>query len=167
MSWLVTGGAGYIGAHVVRAFRAQGIDTVVVDDLSSGRRTFLPAGTRFVQGTVLDGAQLENTIERYDVRGVVHLAGFKYAGVSVSRPLHTYQQNVTGTATLLAAMEAMGSGVTFSIGVAVFLAPPTDFSAVLVTADRLMYRAKYGGKNAVEMATIGAPQAAEAPVTPA
>jgi UDP-glucose 4-epimerase len=41
MSWLVTGGAGYIGSHVVRAFQAKGIDTVVVDDLSSGRHSFL------------------------------------------------------------------------------------------------------------------------------
>jgi len=127
MSWLVTGGAGYIGSHVVRAFAEQGIDTVVVDDLSSGRRTFLPAGTRFVQGTVLDGAQLENTIERYDVRGVVHLAGFKYAGVSVSRPLHTYQQNVTGTATLLAAMEATGvDRIVFSSSAAVYGTPDVD-----------------------------------------
>ena len=127
MSWLVTGGAGYIGSHVVRAFAEQGIDTVVVDDLSSGRRTFLPAGTRFVQGTVLDGAQLENTIERYDVRGVVHLAGFKYAGVSVSRPLHTYQQNVTGTATLLAAMEATGvDRIVFSSSAAVYGTPDID-----------------------------------------
>ena len=132
MSWLVTGGAGYIGAHVVRAFAAQGIDTVVVDDLSSGRHAFLPTGARFVQGTILDGPQLENTIERFDVQGVVHLAGFKYAGVSVSRPLHTYQQNVTGTATLLAAMAAKGvDRIVFSSSAAVYGTPDVD----LVTED--------------------------------
>lgn len=127
MSWMVTGGAGYIGAHVVRAFEAQGIDTVVVDDLSSGRHGFLPGKTPFVQGTILDGPQLEATIARYDVRGVVHLAGFKYAGVSVSRPLHTYQQNVTGTATLLAAMEATGvERIVFSSSAAVYGTPDVD-----------------------------------------
>jgi UDP-glucose 4-epimerase len=132
MSWLVTGGAGYIGSHVVRAFAEQGIDTVVVDDLSSGRHSFLPTGARFVQGTILDGPQLENTIERFDVHGVVHLAGFKYAGVSVSRPLHTYQQNVTGTATLLAAMEAKGlDRIVFSSSAAVYGTPDVD----LVTED--------------------------------
>lgn len=132
MSWMVTGGAGYIGSHVVRAFEKQGIDTVVVDDLSSGRHAFLPTGTRFVQGTILDGPQLENTIERFDVQGVVHLAGFKYAGVSVSRPLHTYQQNVTGTATLLAAMEAKGvDRIVFSSSAAVYGTPDVD----LVTED--------------------------------
>jgi len=44
MTWLVTGGAGYIGAHVVRAFRNDGIDVVVIDDLSSGKAEFVPDG---------------------------------------------------------------------------------------------------------------------------
>jgi UDP-glucose 4-epimerase len=127
MSWLVTGGAGYIGAHVVRAFAEQGIDTVVVDDLSSGRHSFVPAGTPFVRGTILDGAQLEETMTRYHVEGVVHLAGFKYAGVSVTKPLHTYQQNVTGTMTLLAAMEATGvERIVFSSSAAVYGTPDVD-----------------------------------------
>ena len=51
MSWLVTGGAGYIGSHVVRAFLAEGIDAVVLDDLSSGRDAFVPDGVPFVAGT--------------------------------------------------------------------------------------------------------------------
>ncbi|HEX6955423.1 MAG TPA: UDP-glucose 4-epimerase GalE [Agromyces sp.] len=127
MSWLVTGGAGYIGAHVVRAFRAQGIDTVVVDDLSSGRRSFVPDDAPFVQGTILDGALLERTMAEHGVQGVVHLAGFKYAGVSVQRPLHTYQQNVTGTATLLGAMEAAGvDRIVFSSSAAVYGTPDVD-----------------------------------------
>ena len=127
MSWLVTGGAGYIGAHVVRAFRAQGIDTVVVDDLSSGRRSFVPDDAPFVQGTILDGALLERTMAEHGVRGVVHLAGFKYAGVSVQRPLHTYQQNVTGTTTLLGAMEAAGvDRIVFSSSAAVYGTPDVD-----------------------------------------
>ncbi|GAA2456277.1 UDP-glucose 4-epimerase GalE [Agromyces soli] len=124
---MVTGGAGYIGAHVVRAFQAKGIDVVVLDDLSSGRRGFVTDGVDFVHGSILDGALLESVFARHDVRGVVHLAGFKYAGVSVQRPLHTYQQNVTGTATLLAAMEAAKvARIVFSSSAAVYGTPDVD-----------------------------------------
>ncbi|MFK4729838.1 UDP-glucose 4-epimerase GalE [Agromyces mediolanus] len=127
MSWMVTGGAGYIGAHVVRAFQSKGIDVVVLDDLSSGRRGFVTDGVDFVHGSILDGALLENVFTRHDVRGVVHLAGFKYAGVSVQRPLHTYQQNVTGTATLLAAMEAAKvARIVFSSSAAVYGTPDVE-----------------------------------------
>ena len=66
MSWLVTGGAGYIGAHVVRAFLAEGIDTVVVDDLSSGQRRFVPDGVPFVDGSILDGGMLERAFEEQE-----------------------------------------------------------------------------------------------------
>ena len=104
MTWLVTGGAGYIGSHVVRAFRQVGLDVVVLDDLSSGHREFVPPDVPFVDGSVLDTGLVRGTLAEHAVDGVVHLAGFKYAGVSVSRPLHTYEQNVTGTAHLLAAM---------------------------------------------------------------
>src|SRR5215217_7552131 len=55
MTWLVTGGAGYIGAHVVRALQAGGIGTVVLDDLSSGDTGFVPHDVPLVRGSVLDG----------------------------------------------------------------------------------------------------------------
>jgi UDP-glucose 4-epimerase len=108
MSWLVTGGAGYIGSHVVRAFEDVGLDAVVIDDLSSGHREFVRADTPFIEGTVLDTDLVSRTCKEHAVEGVVHLAGFKYAGVSVQRPLHTYTQNVTGTVNLLDAMAQTG-----------------------------------------------------------
>jgi UDP-glucose 4-epimerase len=127
MSWLVTGGAGYIGAHVVRAFLDEGLEPVVVDDLSSGHRAFVPDGVTFVEGSILDTPLLERTLREHAVTGVVHVAGFKYAGVSVSRPLHTYEQNVTGTASVLAAMqEADVDKVVFSSSAATFGTPDTD-----------------------------------------
>ena len=127
MAWLVTGGAGYIGSHVVRAFLADGIDVVVVDDLSSGHAEFVPAGVPFVQGTLLDAELLRRTFAEHDISGVVHIAGYKYAGVSVQRPLHTYEQNVTATAVLLAAMaEADVSRIVFSSSAAVYGTPHTD-----------------------------------------
>lgn len=126
-SWLVTGGAGYIGAHIVRAFDAVGIEPVVYDDLSSGRAGFVPDGVPFVQGDILDVDLLTDTLDAHQCAGVVHVAGFKYAGVSVSRPLHTYNQNVTGTAKVLDAMHRAGvNRMVFSSSAAVYGTPSTE-----------------------------------------
>ncbi len=127
MSWLVTGGAGYIGAHVVRAFRDVGLEAVVVDDLSSGHRDFVQAEVPFVEGSIVDTELMVRTMQEHAVEGVVHLAGFKYAGVSVERPLHTYTQNVTGTVNLLEAMERTGvASMVFSSSAATFGTPDVD-----------------------------------------
>ncbi|RKR73258.1 UDP-glucose 4-epimerase GalE [Frondihabitans australicus] len=127
MSWLVTGGAGYIGSHVVRALAGEGLEPVVLDDLSSGIASFVPEGVPFANGTILDGDLLRRTIDEHGVTGVVHVAGFKYAGVSVQRPLHTYEQNVTGTARLLEAMADRGvDRIVFSSSAAVYGTPDTD-----------------------------------------
>lgn len=127
MTWLVTGGAGYIGAHVVRAFLEERLPCVVVDDLSSGRRAFVPAEVPFVEGSILDTDLLTRTMREHGVVGVVHLAGFKYAGVSVERPLHTYEQNVTGTVHLLLAMQSTGvDRIVYSSSAATFGTPDSD-----------------------------------------
>jgi UDP-glucose 4-epimerase len=127
MSWLVTGGAGYIGSHIVRAFEAVGIPAVVLDDLSSGHREFVGAQTPFVEGSILDVDLVARTLKEHEVAGVVHLAGYKYAGVSVERPLHTYTQNVTGTVTLLEAMAATGvNNIVFSSSAATFGTPDVE-----------------------------------------
>jgi len=127
MTWLVTGGAGYIGAHVVRAFTGRGLDAVVVDDLSTGHREFVPDGVPFIEGTILDTDLIARTLSEHRCTGVVHIAGFKYAGVSVQRPLHTYEQNVTGTVGLLTAMERAGvDKVVFSSSAATFGTPDVD-----------------------------------------
>lgn len=127
MTWLVTGGAGYIGAHVARALKEAGLEVVVVDDLSSGFAGFVPGAVPLVRGSILDGGLLASTIDEHKVTGVIHVAGFKYAGVSVTRPLHTYEQNVTGTAVLLAAMQERGvDRIVFSSSAAVYGTPDVD-----------------------------------------
>lgn len=132
MSWLVTGGAGYIGAHIVRALSAAGQSPVVLDDLSSGHADFVPAGVPFVRGSILDRALVEQTLTDHGVTGVIHVAGYKYAGVSVKRPLHTYAQNVEGTRVVLEAMEAAGvANIVFSSSAAVYGTPDVP----LVTED--------------------------------
>jgi UDP-glucose 4-epimerase len=132
MSWLVTGGAGYIGAHVVRALAAAGLPPVVLDDLSSGHEGFVPEGVPLVRGSILDRDLVERTLREHQVEGVIHVAGFKYAGVSVTRPLHTYEQNVDGTRVVLEAMAAAGvSRIVFSSSAAVYGTPDVE----LVTED--------------------------------
>lgn len=127
MSWLVTGGAGYIGSHVVQALLDAGLEPVVLDDLSSGFAKFVPDGVTLVEASLLDRSAVEQGIGDNGVEGVIHLAGFKYAGVSVQRPLHTYAQNVTGTATLLEAMAATGvDQIVFSSSAATFGTPDVD-----------------------------------------
>ncbi|HEV7957802.1 MAG TPA: NAD-dependent epimerase/dehydratase family protein, partial [Marisediminicola sp.] len=77
--------------------------------------------------SILDGDLLTRSFDDHGVSGVIHIAGFKYAGVSVQRPLHTYEQNVTGTAVLLAAMQDRGvDKIVFSSSAAVYGTPDTD-----------------------------------------
>ena len=108
MTWLVTGGAGYIGSHVVSNLQQAGLPVVVVDDLSTGIRGFVPEGVPFVKGSLLDTNLVEKTLREYSITGVIHIAGFKFAGISVEKPLHTYEQNVTAMMSLLEAMNTVG-----------------------------------------------------------
>lgn len=132
MTWLVTGGAGYIGSHVVAALLDAGLPVVVLDDLSTGRAEFVPPGAELVRGSILDRELVLDIAGHSGATGVIHLAGVKYAGVSVEQPLHTYRQNVTGTAVLLGAMQEREiTRMVFSSSASVYGTPDVD----LVTED--------------------------------
>jgi len=142
MTVLVTGGAGYIGSHIVRAFRLAGLDCVVVDDLSSGHREFVPDEVEFIDTNILDSTLVAKAMVEHEVEAVVHLAGFKYAGVSVQRPLHTYEQNVQGTVSLLQAMhEADVDKIVFSSSAAVYGTPDVD---IVTESTRTAPESPYG-----------------------
>lgn len=133
MTWVVTGGAGYIGSHVVRALLESGRSVVVLDDLSSGHRQFVAGDVPLVTGSIADRTGVDEAFEAArgtgdgTVQGVVNLAGFKYAGVSVQRPLHTYRQNVTGMQVLLEAMlDAEVPAMVFSSSAATYGTPDVD-----------------------------------------
>jgi len=124
MTWLVTGGAGYIGTHVVRALDAAGMSPVVLDDLSTGIESFVAGGTPFVRGSVLDTDVVTAALVEHNVEGVIHCAGYKFAGESVKYPLHTYSQNVEGTRSLLDAMAVAGvQNLVFSSSAGVYGTP--------------------------------------------
>ncbi|MFK8846969.1 UDP-glucose 4-epimerase GalE [Streptomyces sp. Ac-502] len=132
MSYLITGGAGYIGAHVVRAMTQAGERVVVLDDLSTGVAARVPEGVPMVVGSTLDRELLDRTISEHGITGVVHLAAKKQVGESVEMPLHYYRENVHGLQTLLEAMAAGGVGqFVFSSSAAVYGMPDVD----LVTED--------------------------------
>ncbi len=80
MTWLITGGAGYIGAHVVHAMTAAGERVVVLDDFSTGADDRLPKGVPVGRGSVLDRSLLDRVLADYGVTGVVHLAARKQPG---------------------------------------------------------------------------------------
>ena len=105
---MVTGGAGYIGSHVVRELQNEGMSVVVLDNLSTGVRGFVPPEVPFINGDLLDTGGVQRALAEYSITGVIHIAGFKFAGISVEEPLHTYEQNVTAMMSLLRAMEDEG-----------------------------------------------------------
>ena len=82
MTWLVTGGAGYIGSHVVRAFTDAGIEVVVLDSLESGHREFVPADVPFVEGNVTDTALVRTVLRDHGVVGVVQVRHLVFGGES-------------------------------------------------------------------------------------
>jgi UDP-glucose 4-epimerase len=103
----VTGGAGYIGAHVVRAMRDGAEATVVIDDLSTGNASRV-GDAPLVVGSVLDTGLVRTTMREHEVRGVVHIAAKKQVGESVADPLLYYRENVGGLMSVLEASVAEG-----------------------------------------------------------
>ena len=126
-TWLVTGGAGYIGAHVVQALIASGREVVIYDDFSSGLHRRVPDGVTVVNGDVHDAATLAHAFRTLSIDGVVHLAAKKAAGESVDVPLYYYRENVDGLLHVLEAME--GTGITrlvYSSSAAVYGTPAAN-----------------------------------------
>ena len=106
-TWLVTGGAGYIGAHTVRALRARGDEVVVLDDLSTG----VPDRVREVplaRLSVLDEDAVADVLVEHRVEGVMHLAAKKKVPESIEAPLYYWRENVEGLRSLLSAMVRTG-----------------------------------------------------------
>ena len=126
-TWLVTGGAGYIGAHVVRALRASGRNVVVFDDFSAGLRSRVEPKVPIVKASVQDPHAVGIALRDYSCTGVIHLAAIKAAGESVEIPLQYYRANIDGAISVLEAMKAEGvSNFVYSSSAAVYGTPATN-----------------------------------------
>jgi len=109
---LVTGGTGYIGSHACVALAQAGHQLVILDNLCNSRADVVDrleplCGMRpvFIEGDVRDAATLDEVFDRHPITAVMHFAGLKAVGESVTRPLEYYDNNVHGSLQLLAAMR--------------------------------------------------------------
>ncbi|MGO8693154.1 MAG: UDP-glucose 4-epimerase GalE, partial [Rectinemataceae bacterium] len=107
MKVLIVGGAGYIGSHVAKHLALQGMEPVVLDDLSRGSRAALKWGP-FYEGSCGSRPLLDRVFSENAIEAVMHFAAFAYVGESVERPDLYYGNNVAAALTLLDAMVAHG-----------------------------------------------------------
>jgi UDP-glucose-4-epimerase GalE len=120
---LVTGGAGYIGAHACKALCKAGHLPVTLDNLSTGHKHFVRWGP-LVQADIRDTAAVCQTIQAYEIKAVLHFAASAYVGESVANPQKYYENNVAGSLSLLAAMLQGGCrNLVFSSSCAVYGEP--------------------------------------------
>ncbi|MES2711463.1 MAG: UDP-glucose 4-epimerase GalE [Pseudomonadota bacterium] len=152
---LVTGGAGYIGSHVVLALRDAGWPVVVLDDLSTGVAEAVPDDVPLVRGSTGDTSLVRCTLRRHRVRAVIHLAASLIVGESVAEPLGYWRNNVANTLSLADACVAEGVGqLVFSSTAAVYgiadgapvgeempCNPINPYGASKLAAERLLFDA--------------------------
>ncbi|SUP39814.1 UDP-glucose 4-epimerase GalE [Veillonella criceti] len=107
MNILVTGGAGYIGSHTVRALQKAGHTPVVLDNLSRGHVESLPAGVEFINMDIADPA-LVNLLKEKQIDGVMHFAAHSQVGESMVNPMIYYENNVVGSFRLIESVRQAG-----------------------------------------------------------
>ncbi len=103
---LVTGGAGYIGSHTVLALMDRGLEPVVIDNLSTGRRDLVPESIPFVEGEIGDVELVREVLRQHGCGSVIHFAGSIVNPESFEKPLEYYANNVSGSRSLLEACAA-------------------------------------------------------------
>jgi len=143
MSVLVTGGAGYIGSHMVWALVDAGEDVVVVDRLSTGFQWAIAPEARFIHADIADTDRLAAIIGDHGVEAIIHFAGSVVVPDSVSDPLGYYQNNTVNSLGLIRTAVACGvPHLVFSSTAAVYGTPDAD--APVVESDRLQPQSPYG-----------------------
>jgi len=128
MNILLTGGMGYIGSHTSVVLAEAGHEVVLYDNLCNSKHTVLDrletiTGKRptFIEGDVRDTSKLEHALTHHKIDAVIHFAGLKAVGESVERPIDYYENNVTGTISLLRAMQTANiKNIVFSSSATVY-----------------------------------------------
>src|SRR5699024_10416566 len=131
MTILITGGAGYIGSHTALELLNEGYDVVVYDNLCNSSRESLRRveeltgkQIRFYEGDVQDEKALTDMFKEQRIDAVIHCAALKAVGESVQKPLEYYQNNISGTLTLLKVMREVGvKNIVFSSSATVYGSP--------------------------------------------
>jgi UDP-glucose 4-epimerase len=108
MNVLVAGGAGYIGSHAVKLLHEKGHRVVAVDNLYRGHRQAVHPKAAFHEADIGDSAQMIELLSKYEIDCVMHFSALAYVGESVTEPLDYYENNTSGTVSLLKAMKTAG-----------------------------------------------------------
>ncbi|EKO4006206.1 UDP-glucose 4-epimerase GalE [Vibrio fluvialis] len=147
MDVLITGGMGYIGSHTCVQMIAAGMTPIMVDNLCNAKAEVLNriealTGVRpaFYQGDIRDEAFLDSVFSKHDVQAVIHFAGLKAVGESVSKPIEYYDNNVNGTLVLVRSMRKAGvKSLVFSSSATVYgdpkIVPITETSPTGATTN--------------------------------
>ena len=113
MRVLVTGGSGYIGSHTCVQLLQNGHDVIILDNLCNSKRSVLPViatlgGKQplFIEGDIRNETLITEILHDHAIDTVIHFAGLKAVGESVTKPLEYYDNNVNGTLRLISAMRA-------------------------------------------------------------
>ena len=131
MAILITGGAGYIGSHTALELLNEGYEVVVYDNLCNSSKESIKRveeltgkSISFYEGDILDAGKLEAMFNAEKIEAVIHCAALKAVGESVQKPLEYYQNNITGTLTLLGVMQKVGvKNIVFSSSATVYGSP--------------------------------------------
>src|SRR5574342_329674 len=131
MAIVVTGGAGYIGSHTCVELLSEGYEIIVLDNFSNSKpeslnrvKEITGKDFMFYKVDLLDRNRLEDVFSNHSIEAVIHFAGLKAVGESVSIPLHYYHNNITGTINLCEVMNQYGvKNLVFSSSATVYGVP--------------------------------------------
>jgi UDP-glucose 4-epimerase len=106
--WLLIGGAGFIGSHVLRSFLKSGADCYVFDNLITGQRSRIPSEVQFILGEATNSNEILKACEDFEITGIVHLAAFMQARESVANPIKFWSNNLGACLSIASILELTG-----------------------------------------------------------